>query len=332
VTLAGREGGAWYFGPDGNGLVPGKHRLELAAVDRAGNRATVSWDLEVMASGAGMAGAGDAWLSAPVEVVVENNDQYHIVLTPFFAKLPEGSRGLALTTLAPDRDGVVLAPVAVARTVGALASPMKAQAAAQGLAPGGFGVTWDAAAWPVAGAPVLDLPPGVEFSDLFGAAGESTAAPPSLYRWDGARWVPAGPVLASATAGGPPRFALERPGLYAAMCDTVPPVIAPGALTASPHPGFGAAVAGVTPPRWTVLAVGVSDAGSGLAAGSVAARWDGRPLIVEPDLLRDRLLVEIPDSTGAGPHELELKIADQSGRTAFRRLAVHCRPAARQKP
>jgi hypothetical protein len=332
VTLAGREGGAWLFGPDGDGLAPGKHRLELAAVDRAGNRSTVGWDLEVVASGAVLAASGGAWDPEPVAVVVAGNNQSQIVLTPFFARLPEELRDWAITTLAPDKDGVVLAPVTLARTVGALTAPLKAQAAAQGLAPAGFGATWDAAAWPVAGAPVFDLPPGVDGFDWARSAGESEAPPPSLYRWDGARWVPAGPVLASATAGGPPRFALERPGLYAAMRDTVPPVIAPGALTASPHPGFGAAVAGVTPPRWTVLAVGVSDAGSGLAAGSVAARWDGRPLIVEPDLLRDRLLVEIPDSTGAGPHELELKIADQSGRTAFRRLAVHCRPAARQKP
>jgi hypothetical protein len=55
-------------------------------------------------------------------------------------------------------------------------------------------------------------------------------------------------------------------------------------------------------------------------------------LIVEPDLLRDRLLVEIPDSTSAGMHELELKIADESGRPAVRRLAVHCSPEVRKEP
>ena len=253
-------------------------------------------------------------------------------MTPFFEKLPEGSRGLAITTLAPDRDGVVLAPVTMARTVGALTSSLKVQAAAQGLAPAGFGVTWDAAAWPVAGAPVFDLPIGMIWPDISHPDGGYSAAAPSMYRWDGARWVPAGPLLTSATAGGPSRFALERPGLYAAMCDTVPPVIASGALVALPHPGFGAVVAGVTPPRWTILAVGVTDAGSGLAAGSVAARWDGRPLIVEPDLLRERILVEIPDSTGAGRHELELKIADESGRPTVRRLAVHCRVEAPKEP
>lgn len=332
VSLAGREGGAWYSGPDGNGLVPGMHRLELAATDRAGNRSTVSWDLDVVGSGTVPAGAGAAWLSDPVEIVIVDNDKHHIVLTPLFEKLPEVSRGLAITTLVPDRDGVVLAPVTISRTIGALNASLKAQASAQGLAPVGFGVTWDAAAWPVAGAPVFDLPVGMIWPDISLPDGGYSAPPPSMYRWDGARWVPAGPVLASATAGGPSRFALERPGLYAAMRDTVPPVIASGALVAAPHPGFGGVVEGVTPPRWTVLAVGVSDAGSGLAAGSVAARWDGRPLIVEPDLLRDRLLVEIPDSTGAGPHELDLKITDQSGQPAVRRLAVHCGAEARKAP
>lgn len=332
VTLNGREGAAWFLGPDGNGLAPGTHRLELAAVDRAGNRSTVSWDLEVVATGTVSVAAGNTWATAPVEIVVAHNDQLHIVLTPFFERLPEESRGLAITTLLPDRDGVVLAPVTVVRTAGGLTTSLKAQAAVQGLAPVGFGITWDAAAWPVAGAPVLDLEYGMVWSADFLPDKEYSASPASMYRWDGARWVPAGPVLAPAGTGGPARYALERPGLYAAMRDTMPPVIASASLASSSHPGFGAPVAGVTPPRWTPLAVGVTDAGSGLAAGSIVARWDGRPLIVEPDLLRDRLLVEIPDSTSAGPHELELEITDQSGRPAVRRLAVRCGPEVRREP
>ena len=144
--------------------------------------------------------------------------------------------------------------------------------------------------------------------------------PVELYRWDGAAWAPAGPVLAPAAGGGPPRFALAQPGLHAALRDTAPPVLAGGPLAATPHPGYGG-VPGVTPPRWTVLAVGARDAGAGLDPATIAARWDGAPLVVEPDLVRDRILVEIPDSARAGDHVLELEARD--GLCGFVIMACH---------
>ncbi|MBK7188191.1 MAG: hypothetical protein IPH86_05755 [bacterium] len=64
--------------------------------------------------------------------------------------------------------------------------------------------------------------------------------------------------------------------------------------------------------------------GRGSPPGSLRARWDGRPLVVEPDLLRDRILVELPDSTASGRHLLEIEVADEAGLTARAAIPVRC--------
>ena len=80
----------------------------------------------------------------------------------------------------------------------------------------------------------------------------------------------------------------------------------------------------MTPPRWAVLPVPVADAGAGVAPASIRATWDGRALVVEPDLLRDRVLVEIPDTSRAGVHVLQLEAADEAGLRAGGRWVVRC--------
>jgi len=232
--------------------------------------------------------------------------------------------------LGPGDGGGVLAPVCVVSVRTPMVPAQRRQAAAQGLVPAGGAVRWDAAAWPVEGAPLVaigsDLIPGGIPAD--GSADESA----SMYRWEDPVWAVAGPLLPPASDGGAWRFALAKPGLHAAMRDTLAPFIAAGDLDVAPHPGFGGAIAGVTSPRWSILPVGVTDAGSGVAAASIAARWDGRPLVVEPDLLRDRVLVELPDSTRAGDHVLELEVADGAGHRTRRTLAVRCGPAGTTGP
>lgn len=322
-SVAGREGERWYVGADGQGLAPGRHALALAAIDRAGNRATVGWDLEVAATP--VAGPADGpWRPEPVVVTVAGAAGGEpVVLTPFFATGPDPAPGVALVRLEPGANGALLAPVTLARAAARCDTAQAAQAARQGLRFTGPVVRWEAAAWPVAGAPLVEVPE---------APAATVGAPGVLwFRWDGAAWSAAGPLLAPAPTGGPPRLALPRPGLYAALRDTVPPVIAGAPLTATPHPGFGGAPQ-VTPPRWSVLAVGVRDAGAGVVADSLRARWDGRPLVVEPDLPRDRVLVEVPDDAAPGRHELELEAVDAAGRRAVGRLTVQCRTATRGKP
>jgi len=327
VAVPGREGGEWFRGAAGQGLEPGSHRFELVAVDRAGNRSAVAWDVEVAAPGTTIPAAAPAagvWTADPVEIVLGGDSPCRTVLTPLFAILPENPGECGVLRLEPGASGAVLAPVLLVRETRFLTADEKAQANRQGLATAGLAanlaVRWEAASWPVEGAPQVELPA------IF-VHPQPGAPAPALYRWDGDAWAPAGPLLAPTIAGGPALFALTRPGLHAALRDTLPPDIAASPLSAAPHPGFGSAIAGVTPPRWTVLPVGVSDTGSGVDAGSIAAQWDGRPLAVEPDLLRDRILVEIPDSTRAGDHVLSLEVADEAGHRVQRRLPVRCGPA-----
>jgi hypothetical protein len=182
-------------------------------------------------------------------------------------------------------------------------------------------VTWAAPGWPVDGAPVVDVPAAALGS---GAAPDSAGQTPFMFRWDGAHWRLAGRLLPPASPEGAWRFALDARGLHAAMVDTVPPRLGPAPATAALHAGFRAGSKGVTPPRWEILAVPVTDAGSGVAPSSIRATWDGRPLVVEPDLLRDRVLVEIPDTAAPGDHVLSLEAVDEAGLSQDGHWTVHC--------
>ncbi|MBK9473188.1 MAG: M23 family metallopeptidase [bacterium] len=316
VSVPGRQGGLWYLGADGTGLSPGRHTCELVAIDRAGNRASVGWDLEI-AEGEAIARGAGAWEPAPVEVSVPCSGWNQMVLAPLFEVVPEECTAY-LQLLTPEAGGPALAPMALAMSGPAsMNADQREQSARQGLVPAGHVVTWSAADWPLDGAPQVALPAGTLLS-------EASSPGTSMYAWDGAAWSSAAPLLPAAGPDKEPGFALPGPGTYAALRDTLPPVIAAGARTTGPHPGFGGPVPGVTPPRWAVLAVSVNDAGAGVAAGSLRALWDGRPLVVEPDLLRDRMLVELPDSTGSGRHLLEIEVADEAGLTARAAIPVRC--------
>lgn len=319
--VPGREGGRWFLGPEGRGLAPGLHRLEVVAVDRAGNRSVFAWELEVVADGADPGPAAAGWQPGGVEVVLGGNDNDDIVLAPLFEVVPEQRRSQVLR-FEPAAVPGLLAPLALAVADGAPATPAQVEAAArQGLALRGAVAAWQAAAWPVAGELAVDLPPGIGAGAPPAGAG-STAT--SLYRWDEGTWRHAGPVLPPEAPTGPARFALPRPGAYAALADTLAPAIGGAPRRTGPHPGWGPPVPGLTPPRWRPLAVEVADPGSGVDSASLRATWDGAPLVVEPDLLRDRVLVHVPDGAGPGPHRLRLEAADAAGNRAAADLEVEC--------
>jgi hypothetical protein len=106
--------------------------------------------------------------------------------------------------------------------------------------------------------------------------------------------------------------------------DDVPPVIG-GEGPVVVVPWQGQPVKGVTMPRWEVFAVPLVDTGSGVAPESIVVQLDGRPMLVEPDLPRDRILVELPDELGTGPHRLQVSAADEAGNSAVLNLSFECR-------
>jgi len=72
--------------------------------------------------------------------------------------------------------------------------------------------------------------------------------------------------------------------------------------------------------------VEIVEQGTGIDPASIRATLDGKPLVVEPDLPRSRILAELPASTQPGPHVLTLELADWGGLAAACRIPVHCRP------
>jgi hypothetical protein len=80
-------------------------------------------------------------------------------------------------------------------------------------------------------------------------------------------------------------------------------------------PGPSSTVPGVTMPRWEILPVQVFDGGAGVAAETIKVQISGQPLIAEPDLIRDQILVELPDGLDPGAHSLAIEAADEVGNT-----------------
>jgi hypothetical protein len=121
-------------------------------------------------------------------------------------------------------------------------------------------------------------------------------------------------------------FPLAKPGVHAVLRDVVPPAISGWREARRVRPGSRRTIAsGVTPPHWEIIAVGLEDRGSGLDAATIRAWLNGEPLVVEPDLPRDRLLVELPDDLEPGDHVLGLEVADLAGNFTARSLPLRCR-------
>lgn len=299
VAVAGREGGAWHLGPAGAGLAPGAHLLEITAMDRAGGRAAVTVPLEVLPAGADAAVPG--W--APVAAHLQ--DATGARLTPFAAERP--GPAVRVRTLVPGAD-----PVLAETTLWTVPWDAAADTTAR-PAPGLEGPLWGevhlAADWPVDGWPEVVAEGAPAGADLW------------VFRWSGGRWRPSGRLLAD--GGGPARYRLGSPGRHAVFRDRTAPWIDPRPLEVTAQ--APSAVPGVTLPRWTTVPVEVVDRGTGVDAGTIGAWLDGAPLIVEPDLVRHRVLVTVPDHTAPGRHELRLEAADEARNRAVRTLIVQVR-------
>ena len=141
-----------------------------------------------------------------------------------------------------------------------------------------------------------------------------------MFRWDRDEWKCVGPLNAGDDA---PWFQLADRGLHAVFRDRSAPWIAPAALAVTAREP--STVPGVTLPRWTTVPVEIVDRGTGVDDATITAALDGAPLIVEPDLIRDRVLVTVPDAIVPGRHELRLEAADEAGNRAVRTVVVEVR-------
>lgn len=291
VDLPGREGGRWHLGSEGRGLAAGEYRLEIRAEDHAGNSTGVAFPLVVEARA--------DWFERPVlagwpQVAAHVTDgQGHVVATPLNGGFGSVARWRDLD---PARDPV-LAPTRLAVIPGQVA-----------------GVAWSAhylaADWPLDGALPVEidgpLPPGE----------------PWVFRRDDNGWEPVGPVLRD--GDGVPWFRLSSRGLHAAFVDSVPPYIAGDPVLVTPRPPRD--LPDITLPLWRTVPVPVVDPGpgTGIDAATIRCTLDGVPLIVEPDLVRDQVLVTVPDAQVAGEYELLLEVADEAGNAARTTVRMTC--------
>lgn len=317
VTLADRAGGAWHLGPAGEGLRPGLHVLEVSAFDHQGNAAQIAVPLLVEEpGGTGSAPGGGPWRR---ETRGSGNGSDDLCLpNPFFDNCG-GDDGWAVREFSPDRGDPVGEPCYV--LVRAWAPDAAAQAAAlrQGLELSGPGIEFRTAFWPTTAA--ISVPAGQGWREDF--AGPRAG----VYRHADGSWSYAGELNRAAGGDSNAVFSLSRAGTYAVGFDIAGPVIGAGGdgdADLLVRPGPPGTVAGITPARWEIFPVALEDPGSGIRAESLTTTLDGRPVVVEPDPPRNRILVELPDETVPGPHRLEVRVEDQAGNARSRTILFTC--------
>ena len=292
--LDGRRGGRWWADPDVLG--PGSHEFVLTAEDRAGNTARTAWTVRV-----GEAGAGDPqWNAAPLRAEPSEPADGVAWISPLLVGLTDGSVEPVAGFAA--REGLPVA--AVALETGLEAAELRRLERAQGLAFLDWAVEITAGDWPTT-APLVLRP---DWPDTL---------PPEagLYYRNSRGWKRVG------VPGGRPgawRAELGGPGVYALLEDRAAPYLGPGPDEGIVRPGAASPDPAVSAPRWGVVPIRLEDLGSGVDPASIGALWNGRPLIVEPDLPRDRVLVECPEDAEPGNHDLELWAADRAGRAVER--------------
>ncbi len=322
--LTGRLGSLWYLGDEGRGLAPGRHKIRVSAADRAGNRTVATFELVVDGGPHGVrAVESAAWVSEPVSPGVSSPDSLsRIEITPFFEVDSEAVwaavSGLRRRQYTPAAGDPVMASLVLYSFPAVLTAAQRETAANQGLKPLGVAREFTAANWPLeASLPVKMRQPE--------ARAGSNRVTWGLYRWADDEWDRSDEWPAAGPAGAEAVVHLGRSGLYAALADRSPPLISlpdqPVIVTTGPV----SEIAGVTLPSWEILPVTVRDLGSGLAAETIRVLLDGKKLIVEPDLPRQRILVEFPDRMAPGPHKLAIEAADRSGHVVARVLEFEAR-------
>ncbi len=323
-SLTGRRGDQWYLGPDGTGLVPGPHILEIMAADFSGNETSVSIPLLVADMDYPQPPSQGGWLSDPVSVVLDTLPDNS--LHPF-AKVNNENMMHSLLHFSPDNGDPVLEPITLAVVNGNQDQKQRDQARKQGLEvafnPTCSTVNFLAADWPIDAALI------VRYMDIFTDTSDtlSLAKDPAVmvYRWNKDKWKPAGRLMKPEYDGAGYRFALSRTGQHAVFRDAAAPLIFPADTVVTVPADPRGQVHGVALPRWEIFPVDLLDLGSGIAPESITATLDGQPIIVEPDLPRDRVLVELPDELESGKHVLHLKAADEAGNEAEAEVFLDCR-------
>ncbi len=280
VSLVGRDGDLWYLGADGSGLAPGAHTLTIVAEDWSSGRATVTVPLRVLK--AEESWGETAWSPLVLQSIVGGSTVPLPFDDPALGAWQVGSH-IALSPAAGDP---VLAPMVL------WTSPRR-------TAGSNWSASYLAGDWPLDGPLRTDI------------AGEVPDGAPWVFRNVRQQWKPVGPVLRD--DNGAAWFHLTDRGWHAAFVDSVPPVVATDAVTVKHRAARN--LPGITLPAWRTVPVAINDEGiaTGVDPASIRATLDGAPLIVEPDLIRDRVLVTVPDATESGPHELVIEAADKVG-------------------
>ena len=361
--LPGRSGDAWHLGPEGKGLAPGDHDLQLVVRDRAGNTARISWPLHVLGEDA--AAASDAPTEEAAAVVATAGATTSSKRTGAwrtaevgmsFVGWPRAESRLLVTPLAGARvigddvpsDALVPVPVVLDPAAGA---PVLAETtlyvlqagsavvadslltADRGLVGCGEATWYGTGDWTIKKAPRVALAPWA----LPAEAGRWSTRPGGgrrkateevefgVFRRDKHdAWV-------FAEFAAPPdsttpywSFALLDPGLYAVFRDVAAPRIcgwdAPLRVRATSERDQH----GVTLPYWDLVPVEIEDKGTGIDGDTILVWLDGVPLIAEPDPLRQRVLIELPDELPPGEHVIGIEVADRAGHFTARTLPIFC--------
>jgi len=361
VRIPGRSGGLWSLQP--GGLSVGEHLVELEAMDWNGNRSRVSWSLTVLADSAPHPQkTGSDWrpdparvrISAPEQPVVCWSTPFLVyqtvadtvclvrsVSTPLPALVSQDSPAVDQVEMADPRarlltgsarasvyspaDHPVLAPTVVwSRPDSLIEWERLAASRQQGLQHLLACGRYHSADWPASGS--------LAQSCWIGADTLRLAADVGVYAQGGnGDWGYVGKPSARGAGSMPVMFAdtelqfrIAGPGRYALFRDVAPPRLGDGRQRIAVAPCGREAVAGCTWPRWEPVAIPISDKGSGLETNSIHAVCGDNTLFPEPDLPRQRLLVELPDSLPAGEHRLEISVKDRAGLAADYSVILVC--------
>jgi len=308
-NLPGRLGGTWSLDPAV--LRPGRHVVRLEVADRAGNASAVHWSLVVFKDAPGEPPASQGgWDRDPVRIewsTVSNDDQW---MTPYLGRNADG------TVFAQRGTGAAPLTLSIHTQIpdSLTAAERRAAVRKQGLYSSAWCVRILAADWttakPVSYAMAHGLPDTIPDNLGFylqNHRGWSYVGKPQR---QGEHWM----------------LEAAGPGRYALFVDRNAPYLGPGPDEGIVRGAAASTVDEVSAPVWEIFIIRAEDMGAGVNPASVAVKLDARPLIVEADPPRDRLLIELPDDTPPGRHRLDVHVIDYAGRVTERSYDLNLIP------
>ncbi len=360
-SLPGRIGESWSVTPPG--LSPGVHRANLEVRDHAGNRAAVDWEILVLgepaavwpaqvdsadfaqaAAGIQPLGEGSVtdprkrreWREDPVRIELPSTpDGHQRWLTPFLVVVRDTTAGTEIAhrattypTLPADRVLLTgreadpggqtvlwVAPDSLTREA-VMAAQLRQGLNYQGLAVTVLGI--DRYNWRH---PVITLPLPVSLPDTGWTAGVYLQN--AEREW---RHVESPVQVVTSDSGRVWQIPVPAPGRLAIFRDTEPPIIGPaGEPSLETHLTAMRSQAGVTLPYWRPVSIPLVDRGAGVDPQTVRGWFDGQEIVLEPDPIRDRVLLELADDIPPGDHDLVLLAGDYAKNTSLRNLTLTCR-------